>query len=184
MRGLAAQHLLPGPGHDIELLPGQVHREGRGGRITNRQALAIPLDPIAIGDTHARGGAVPGEDDVAHGIDLGQIRQRAVVGAERAEILELELLHGVGDPALAEAFPGQEIDAARAQQRPERQLHRPGVRARHDADAIIRGQPQDGAGAVNHLFQFGFAGLRAVRAAEAGIPERLQRPSRTLGART
>ena len=48
MRALAAQHLLPGEGHHIELGEIQVLREGRRGRIADRQAFAVGRNPVAI----------------------------------------------------------------------------------------------------------------------------------------
>ena len=138
MRALAAQNLLPGEGDDIELGEIEVLREGGRGRVADGQALAVGGDDIAIGDADARGGAVPGEDDVAVEIDLGEIDELAVVGDELAGIGELELLDDIGDPAGAEAFPGDHIDAARAEQRPQRHLDGAGIGSRHDADAVIR----------------------------------------------
>ena len=69
MSGLAAERLLPGESDDIEPGPIKVLREGGGGRVANRQALAIGGDPVGIGDAHARSRAVPGEDDVMVEID-------------------------------------------------------------------------------------------------------------------
>ena len=43
-------------------------------------------------------------------IDLGEIGQLAVGRLERRHVLELELLGDVGDPAFAEAFPGEHVD--------------------------------------------------------------------------
>ena len=64
VRGLAAQRLLPGERHHIELWPVERLRERRRGRVADREAFAVGADPVGIGDAHARGGAVPGEDDV------------------------------------------------------------------------------------------------------------------------
>ena len=61
----APQHLLPGPGDDIELRPGQIHGEDRGGRIADDQTVMGLRNPFPVGHAHARGGAVPGEDHVA-----------------------------------------------------------------------------------------------------------------------
>ena len=47
------------------------------------------------------------------------------------------------DPAVAKAFPGEHIDAARAEQRPERHLHGAGVGGRNDGDAVVGGHAQD-----------------------------------------
>ena len=60
--------------------------------------------------------------DVAIEINLGEIGQAAVLGFRGLELLELELLGDVGHPALAEAFPGQRLDAARAQHAPHGHL--------------------------------------------------------------
>ena len=49
-----------------------------------------------------------------------------------AQVLELELLGDVRHPALAEALPGQRIDAARAQHGPHGHLEGAGVGGRHD----------------------------------------------------
>ena len=72
---LAAEHLLPGEGGDIELVPGQVDGERRRGRVADGEARAVVGDPVAVGHAHARSGAVPGEDDVAVGVDRGEIGQ-------------------------------------------------------------------------------------------------------------
>ena len=108
VRGFAAQRLLPREGHDIELGPFERLREGGRGRVANGQARAIGGDPVGVRHAHARGGAVPGEDHVACRIDLGEIGQFAVAGAEHGHVLELELLDHVDDPAFAERFPGQQ----------------------------------------------------------------------------
>ncbi len=74
MGSFAAQNLLPGPGCDIQLVPGQGHGKGRRGRITDRQSTAVLGDPIRIGDAHPTGRAVPGENDVPVLCCLGQVR--------------------------------------------------------------------------------------------------------------
>ena len=61
----------------------------------------------AFGHAHARGGAVPGEDDVGGRIDLGEIGDFAIAGVQLGDVLELQLLDDVGDPAFAEGFPGE-----------------------------------------------------------------------------
>ena len=70
VRRLAAERLLPGEGDDVELGPIEVLREGGGGRVADRQALAVGGDPVGVGHAHAGGRAVPGEDDVVVEIDL------------------------------------------------------------------------------------------------------------------
>ena len=58
---------------------------------------------------------------------------------------ELELAHHVLDPARAEAFPG-EVDAAGAEQRPQRHLDGAGVGGRDDGDEMARRHLQHLAG--------------------------------------
>ena len=53
VRGFAAQHLLPGEGGDIELVPGQVHREGGAGGVADGDAFAVGGNPVAVGHLHA-----------------------------------------------------------------------------------------------------------------------------------
>ena len=114
VRALAAHHLLPGPGDDIELGPRQVHGEDGRGRVADGEALAIVGDPVAVRHLHARGRAVPGEDDVVRPVDGLEIGDLAVARLQDARVLELELLGHVGDPAFAEALPGQHVDGPRA----------------------------------------------------------------------
>jgi len=73
VRGLAAERLLPGERRDIELWPVERLREGRPR--SHRRSTSGPIggDPVGIGHAHTRGGAVPGEDDVACRIDAGEI---------------------------------------------------------------------------------------------------------------
>ena len=162
--GFAAQRLLPRPGRDIELVPRQRHGEGGRGRVAEREARAVAGDPLGVGDAHARCRAVPGEDDVAPGRGLRQIGQAAVRRLEQADVAQLELGCDVVGPGLAEALPGEHIDAARAQQGPQRQLHRAGVGGRHDADAVVGRNAEHGARSDDHLGELRLAGLRAVRA--------------------
>ena len=87
----------------------------------------------------------------------------------RADVLELELLDDVGHPAVAEAFPGEHVDAALAEQRPQRHLDGAGVGGRHDADAVVGRNVENFAGEIDGLFELGLADLGAVRTAERGI---------------
>jgi hypothetical protein len=114
MRALAAQHLLPGEGDDIELGQSQVHGEGGRGRVADRQALAVVGDPVAVRHAHARGRAVPGEDDIAVRVDRLEVGISPYGAFKRAHVLELELLHDVRDPAFAKAFPGSMSTPGRA----------------------------------------------------------------------
>ena len=76
--------------------------------------MTIRFDPIAVGHADARCGAIPGEDDVPREVDSRKVGQRTVIGFKNAHILELQVFDNVRDPALAEAFPGENIDAAEA----------------------------------------------------------------------
>ena len=163
---------------------GRSMREGGRGRVADRQALAVGRDPVAVRHAHARGGAVPGEDHVVVEIDRGEIGQLAIAARDLARVLQLQLLDHVGDPALAEAFPGQHVDAAGAQQRPHRHLDGAGVGRRHDADAVIGG----------NAAAFRACGRWPLRAwpcrawsgasGRAGAPSALERPAGALGAGT
>ena len=133
---------------------------------------AVGRNEIGIRNAHAGGRAVPGEDHVAVEIDRREIGQPAVVRFDDAGIGELELLDDIGDPAGAEALPGDHVDAARAEQRPQRHLDRAGVGGRHDADPVVGRHLQDVAGELDRLLELGLADLGAVRAAERGSIER------------
>ena len=61
---------------------------------------------------------------------------------------------------------------------------RAGVGCRHDRNLEIRGHAQHRARAVDGLFELGFSGFGAVRAAEQRALERLQIPARTFLGRT
>ena len=182
MRALAAQHLLPAERHHIQLVPRQVHRECRAGRVADRQARAVGGDRVAVRHPHARGRAVPGEDHVAVEIDLGQIHDLPIVGRADGRV-QLQLLDRVRDPALAEAFPGEHFNRARAQHGPHRHLDRAGVRTRHDADAVVGGHAQHLARQVDRLRQLGLADGMAMRAAERRACKHVQRKMGDLGAR-
>src|SRR3546814_8730503 len=90
----------------------------------------------------------------------------------------------VGRPGLAEILPGQHVDPARAEQRPQRHLDGAGVGSRHDGDAVVLGDAEDSAVAVAHLVELRLAARRPVRAAEIGAAQHLRRPARTLDAGT
>ncbi len=107
VRRLAAHDLLPGEGGDIDLRPVDGLRKDGGGGVGKRQAAAVGRDPIAVRHAHARGGAVPGEDDVAVEVDGAKVGQAPVVRFKHARVGELQLADDVDDPALAEVLPGQ-----------------------------------------------------------------------------
>ena len=109
------------------------------------------------------GRAVLRENDVGVLARQRQIRQHAVRAADmNAAIRELQLLGGIGHPFLAEAFPGEDVDRARAQHRPHDHLDGAGVGRRHDRDLEISRNAQHRAGAVDGLFELGFPGFGAV----------------------
>ena len=182
MRGFAAQHLLPRECHDIELVPGQLHRKGGRGRVADGQAFTGIGNPVAIRHFHAAGGAVPHKHRVMGGIVLRHVRQLAVGRLEGARILDLELLDRVGHPVFGKAFPGEQVDGARTQQRPQRHFHRAGIRCRDDAAAIAFGKVEQLLGAVDRIRKLGFAGFGAVGASHQRALQGFMRPSRPLGA--
>lgn len=82
-----------------------------------------------------------------------------------ADVFELQLLD-VGDPPLAEILPGEHIDAARAQQRPHRNLDRPGIGAGDNTDPPLGGNSEDRTRALDHFDEPGQTDARAVGAAD------------------
>ena len=183
VRALAAHGLLPGESHHIELGEGQVLGEGGRGRVADGHAFAGIRNKVAVRDTDARGGAVPGEDQVLLRIDLGQVRQLAVGGVQHLDVGQFQLLGDVRHPVLAEGFEGQQLHGPRAQHRPHGHLDGAGVRARDDADQIVGRDLQHLAGAVDGFLQPRLAQLGAVRAAENGAVQIFRFPSGSLGAR-
>ena len=117
-------------------------------------------------------------------IDLLQVGEQAVVGLDGAGVGELELLHHVGHPAEAEALPGEHVDLAGAEQRPQRHLERAGVGGRHDADQVSVGDLEHLAGEVDGFLELLFADLGAVRPAKGGTLQPVQRPAGALGTGT
>ena len=94
-----------------------------------------------------------------------EVRDLAVIGGPDLGV-ELELLGDVGDPAVAEALPGEHGDRPRPEQRPNRHLHRAGVGRRDDAEPVIGRELQQRVGAIDRLLQSGLAERSAMRAAE------------------
>ena len=135
-----------------------------------------------IGDADARGGAVPGEDDVVRPVDLRNIRQRAIGRLEDGGVLEPELLEDIAHPAFAERFPGEHGDRTGAEQRPQRHFDRTGVGRRHDADPMAGGDAQHLAGEVDRALELALAELRSMGAPEGGVCEGLEGPAGALGA--
>ena len=97
------------------------------------------------------------------------------------DVLELQFLDDVADPALAEGFPGDGGDGPRAEQRPQRHLDRAGIGRRHDADLVVGRHFQHLARQLDRLLELGLADLGAMRAAERCVLEILGIPAGALG---
>ena len=182
MRRLAAHDLLPGEGDDIELGPVQRHGEGGRGRVADREAATGGGDEVGRRHADAGGGAVPGEDEVAGEVDRLEIGQRAVGRHHHAGALQRQFLGGVGDPFLAEGFPGQHGNGARAEQRPHRHLDGAGVGGRHDRDTVRGRHLEHVPCQVDRPTQARLAGGGPVRASGQHVAEHSRRPARPLGA--
>ncbi len=181
MGRFAAQNLLPREGGHIQLVPRQVHRKGGRGRVTDGEAVAVVGDPVAVGHAHARGGAVPGEDNVVVlGVDAREINDLAVL-SDLGLCVDFQLLDHVSYPARAERLPCQHLDFACAQHRPHGHFHRAGVRRGNDTDFVIGGDVQNFAGGFDRLFQLCLANSGTVRAAQGRISQLIKRESRVLG---
>jgi hypothetical protein len=135
MAALAAQNLLPREGRDVDLGPVDVIGEHGAGGVGEGQALAVGRDPFGVGNAHAAGGAVPGEQNVARPVDLVQIGELTIIGADHRGV-QLELLHHIGDPAFAKAFPRKGGHFAGAQHRPHRHFKGAGVGTGDNTDAM------------------------------------------------
>ena len=183
MATFAAQHLLPAVGEHIDLVPIDVLREHGGGGIGEGQALTVCGYPIITGDAHAGRGAVGGEQHVGAEIDSSQIGQFAIGRGDDGGV-ELELLGSIGDPAFAEAFPGDGRHRAGAQHRPHRHFIGTGVAGRHDADAVRVGDAEQLAGQIDGVLKARLAELGTMRAAKGNNVELFGAPARALGART
>ena len=156
-------------------------KRGRGG-VADRQALAVSRDEIGIGTRTPEVVPFQVKTTSRSKSTVDEIGKLAVIGIELADIRELQLLDDIGDPAGAEAFPGDHVDAARAEQRPERHFDGAGVGGRHDADAVIGRHFENFTGKVDGLLELALADLRAVRAAEGRVGERIERPTGALRA--
>ena len=139
------------------------------------------LDPVGVRNAHARGGAVPGEDDVRLRIGLAQIGNFAIAGMQLGDFLELQFLDDVADPAFAEGFPGDRGDGPCAEQRPQRHLDRAGIGSGHDADLVIGRHFKHLARQFDRELELGLADLRAMRTAERCFFEILRVPAGALG---
>ena len=86
-------------------------------------------------------------------------------------------------PARAEALPRQHIDAARAEQGPQRDFHGAGIGGGHDRKPPVLRHAEQPAAPVDDLRQLFLAGRGAVGAPHQGSGQHGGRPSRPLGAR-
>ena len=168
MRTLAAHHLLPRKGNDIELGPVEVLGKHRAGGVANRQPCAISRNPVGIGHARARCRAVPCEHHIGISAHRGKVGQFAIGCLQQANIGQFELLLNVIRPASAKTFPGQHIHRARAQQRPQRHFNGACVGGGHDAQPVIGGQAQQRMGFGANISQLRFGRRSAVAAAQKG----------------
>ena len=97
------------------------------------------------------------------------------------DVLELQFLDDVADPALAEGFPGDRGHRPRAEQRPQRHFDRAGIRRRHDADLVVGRHFKHFARQFDRELELGLADLRAMRTAEGCVFEILGVPAGALG---
>eukprot|EP00128_Syssomonas_multiformis_P014344 Colp12_sorted_trinity150504_noHs@24235 len=173
MSALAAQHLLPGEGRDVDFLPVNLHREGGRGGVVEGQSLALRADPVQVRHAHSRGGAVVGEEDVVVGVRAGEVRELSVIRGERAGgVLELQVLDRVVVPALAEGLPVASVHRPLAQHVPHGHLVGAGVTGGHDRADVVFGHLQDALSVLDGLAQARLAQLRAVRAAQRVCAQR------------
>ena len=182
MRSLATKHFLPAIGDHIKLVPSQILRESSRGGVTDGQALAVSVNPVTIRHTNTRGGAVPGEDNVAGEIDLRQIRQLTIASLKHTHIVQLQLLGNIRRPASTKAFPNKDIRAACAEQRPKRHFNRARVGCRNDADAIVRRHIEHLTRQIDRLLQLCLANFCTVGATQWCVGQAFKRPARTLRA--
>ena len=158
-------------------------REHRRGRVADGQAFAVASDPVGIGHADAGGRAVPGEHDVAVAIDLAEIGQLAVRRKKGADVFDLELIDEVGHPLAAERLPGEHVDAARPEQRPERHLDGAGVGSGHDRHAVIGGKLERSGRALDRKREPRFRLGPAMVAPDKRALEAIDGPAGMLGAR-
>ena len=160
-------HLLPAIGRGIELGPIHLLRENGAGRIVDRHAFAAFGQPVGVRNLRARGRTVPGEDDVVFLRDRRQVRNMAVIGVQRGQLGQFELLDRILNPDIAEAFPRRHGGRAiGAQHRPHRAFERAGIARGHDADEVILRHAEHLLRQVDGVFQPRLAEAAAVRAAE------------------
>ena len=177
---LRPHHLLPAVGGGIELRPVHLLCEDGAGGVVYRQPRPPVGQPVRVGDFRTGRRTVPGEDDVIilrNGAEVGDL---AIGRIERREVLQLQLLNGVLDPDIAEAFPCRDGCGARPQHRPHRAFERAGVGGGQDADQIVVGNAEQLLRQVDGIFQPRLRGSRPVRAAEGVGVQLVEGPARML----
>ena len=97
------------------------------------------------------------------------------------DVLELQFLDDIADPALAEGFPGDRGHRTRTEQRPQRHFDRTGVGRRYHTDPVVGGHFKHVARQFDRELELGLADFRAVRTAKSGISEILGVPAGALG---
>ena len=185
MRRLAAERLLPGEGDDVELVEGEVagQRRPRSRRRSSGPARSAGIQsPFGTRTPEV----VPFQVKTTSRAKstCGQVRQLAVVGLDGAGVVELELLDDVGDPAEAEALPGEHVDAA---------LRRaattaPSRRRRYRKPARCRSGSRPGTSSTARVRSMACLSLALPILARCERPSAasadVQRPAGPLGART
>ena len=167
MPAFAAERLLPAEGGDIDLRPVDVAgrtrpwsrrrcvRPVRSAAIQSALGTRTPLVvPFQVNRMSLAGRSPPRSADLA------------IIGGAHVGI-ELQLLDHVGDPAGAEALPGEHGDRPRAEQRPHRHFERAGVGGGDDAEPVVGGQAEQRVRPVDRLAE----------AAPCRAPTRCERPS-------
>jgi hypothetical protein len=170
VRAFAAEHLLPGEGDDVELpkssfcakaaeVASQMVRPLRSAGMKSPLATRTPeVVPFQVKTTSRSKSTLP----------RGRAaRRRAPRTCARRSSFSC-LTTSVTQPC-AEALPGDHVDAAFAEQRPQRHLDGAGVGGRNDADAVVGRDLENFAGQRDGLLELGLADLGAVRAAERRV---------------
>ena len=114
--------------------------------------------------------------------DFREIGKRAEGRFKGAYVFQLQLLGDVLNPGLAENFPTQHVDAARAEQRPHRHFNRAGVGGGDKRELVILRHTEDGFRFVDDFHDALDADARAVRAPDQRAFQCIERPAGALGA--
>ena len=140
---LAAEHLLPGEGHDIELVE-MAASWAKAAEVASQMVRPARSAGIAspVRHTHAGRGAVPGEHHVMRsGFDRRDRSGKNAIGRLRCSptsSASFNCLTDIGHPSglPKDSQASRSAQAARAEQRPQRHFHGAGIGGRHDADAV------------------------------------------------